>query len=414
MGLFSRLSKWMGLNSHSTLGYLNTVQFFGALNDNMFRFLLAFMLIGIEGLENASDILSFATALFVTPFLLFSSAAGVLADKFSKQKVIVLMKAVEVAVLFAALFVFTAKSAFWGYSLLFILSIHSAIFGPSKYGIIPELVPKERVAKANGIITACTYLAAILGTFLASFVTEITGRNFPFTISFCFLFAIVGFLASLKIKATPSQGSKTRINPLFVLEIYRNLVVAKKKDNLIYSIFGSALFISIAAFTQLNVIPLAIHSLHLSDATGGYLFLATAFGIAFGAFLVGRLSKKGGDLRFSCFAGFMLALLFFLLSLFHTNLTLVSLCLFLLGLFGGFFVVPCDAYTQLNSPEDKRGQFIGAANFLGFLGILLASLLLYLFSTLLSMTPAENFRALSLLVLAIALLYTFRLFKPEK
>ncbi len=215
MALFSRLSERLGLNNQSTLGYLNIVQFFGALNDNMFKFLLAFMLIDIKGLHNASSILSFATVLFVAPFLLFSSAAGVLADKFSKQKMIIAMKAVEMAVIFLAVFAFRAKSVAGGYTLLFVLSTHSAIFGPSKYGIIPELVPEERVPAANGLISGCTYLAAIIGTFLASFVTQITTRNFPLCVSVCFLFSLIGFFASLKIKPTPAQGAKKRINPLF-------------------------------------------------------------------------------------------------------------------------------------------------------------------------------------------------------
>ncbi len=166
---------------------------------------------------------------------------------------------------------------------------------------------------------------------------------------------------------------------------------------------------TLAAFTQLNVIPLAIESLHLSDATGGYLFLCTAFGIALGAFAAGKISKNRVELGLTCFAAFVISFLFFALFVFHSKLSLVIACLFLLGMFGGAFIVPCDSYTQVNSPQDKRGQFIGAANFLSFLGVLIASLFLYFFSNILGLTPAENFAMLSIFILLLAIFFTIRL-----
>src|SRR5205807_1874922 len=92
------------------------------------------------------------------------------------------------------------------YVLLFILSTHSATFGPSKYGIIPEIVPKDKISRANGLITSFTYLAIILGTFLASFITDITNRNFILVGGFCLLIAIAGLITALRIQYTPARG----------------------------------------------------------------------------------------------------------------------------------------------------------------------------------------------------------------
>jgi acyl-[acyl-carrier-protein]-phospholipid O-acyltransferase/long-chain-fatty-acid--[acyl-carrier-protein] ligase len=392
-----------------SLACLNISQFLGAMNDNMFKLILVFMMISIKGPDKASFILSSAGALFVIPFLFFSSSAGILADRFSKQRLLVVMKLAEILIMFLSLFAFAAQSAWGGYTLLFCLATHSAIFGPSKYGIIPEIVPKDKVSSANGLITAFTYLAIIFGTFFASFLTEITNRHFVLAASFCFLMAIVGCISALGIKKTEPQGSKKRMNPFFLREIYQTLVFCKNTKHLFISVCGSAYFLFVGAFTQLNIIPYAIQPLGLSDVAGGYLFLPTALGIAIGSFFAGKASKKQIELGLSCLSGLALGILFILLSFFSKNLVLVSILLVLLGVFGGSFIVPFDSYTQLTSPPEKRGQVIASANFLGFCGVLLASIVLYFFGDILNLNPAIGFAIIGICTLCISLILFARL-----
>src|SRR3954470_2966455 len=86
MGSFlSKLPGFSRPDKHS-LHFLNIAQFMGALNDNIFKLVIAYLLIDIRGPEHASVILAVIGAIFVIPFLLFSSSAGVLADRYSKQK----------------------------------------------------------------------------------------------------------------------------------------------------------------------------------------------------------------------------------------------------------------------------------------------------------------------------------------
>ncbi len=391
-----------------SLACLNIAQCLGAMNDNMFKLLLIYMLIETRGQEKANAILSAVGTLYVLPFLLFSSAAGVLADRFSKQKLLILMKVAEMLILFFALFAFGQKSMVAGYILLFLLSAHSAMFGPSKYGIIPEIVPHDRVQKANGLITSFTYLAMIFGTFLASFLTSITNRKFVLSVGFCFAMAIVGFICALGIKKTPPQGSKKRVNPLFLHEIYETLRFCSRSRHLLVSISASAFFLFVGAFTQLNIIPYAIQSLHLSDIAGGYLFLATALGIAVGSYIAGRASKRHVELGLSCLAVLCVSIIFIFLSIFSSHLSLVIICLLLLGIFGGLFIVPFDSYTQLTSPQEIRGQVIAASNFLSFFGVLLASFCIFFFGAFLNLSPAMGFAVIGLLSFFIALLITAR------
>ena len=223
--------------------FLNIAQFLGVVNDNFFKYLIVFLFIDLKGIEASPIILTWVGIVYVLPFLLFSSAAGVLADKFSKQRMIILLKFTEVIIMALGIVAFLFKSDWASYTLLFLLSMQSAVFGPPKYSIIPELVKQEHIPKANGLITSFTYFGIIVGTFLASFLTQITNKNFPLTAEIGTLLAILGFMASVLIPKTVAKHSKKRINPFFFYEIYKNLVYASKTPYLLAAIFGSASFL---------------------------------------------------------------------------------------------------------------------------------------------------------------------------
>lgn len=387
---FSRLPGFSKPDKYS-LSFLNVAQFCGVLNDNIFKLVIAFMLIDILGKEHASNILSMAGAIFVLPFIFFSSSAGIIADRFSKQRLLVAMKAAEILIMILAIAAFTFKSVWGSYTLLFLLSTHSAMFGPSKYAIISELVPSDKVSRANGLITAFTYLGVIGGTFLASFVTDLSHRHFASVAAFCLLIACIGFISTFGIKYTPPQGSKKKINPWFFSEIAETLAFCKPRENLLIAIIGSAYFLFVGSFTQMNIIPFALNSLQLSEIAGGYLFLSTALGIAIGSFIAGKVSKKRVELGLPCLAGVGIGMMHLFIALFSESLTLVILFLVLLGIFGGLFVVPFESYVQLFSPSEKRGQIIASNNFLSFCGVLIAAGALFFYSDILNVSPATGF-----------------------
>lgn len=391
------------------LQFLNVSQFLGVVNDNVFKFLIVFLFIDLKGAAASNEILFWVGVVYVIPFLLFSPAAGVLADRFSKQRMIIALKFSEVVIMALGIVAFAFKSDWASYTLLFFLSLQSALFGPPKYSIIPELVSSpEKIPKANGLITSCTYLGIIVGTFLASFLTQVTNRNFPLTACFCTLIAIGGIVSALFIPYTEPKRSKRKINPLFLNEIYRNLKYAKTIPYLFVAILGSASFLFVGAYFQLNVIPFAIQSLGLSDIGGGYLFLLTAVGIAFGAFLAGHLSKKRIELGLACISGMIFSAMIFLISIFSHSFPFVLIALFTLGLFGGLYIVPFDAYVQTYSPDKKRGQIVAASNFLSFCGVLVAPMLLYLFGSILHLSAARGFTLASIIIFLMVLTITSR------
>ncbi|WP_420421677.1 MFS transporter [Simkania sp.] len=405
---FARKEKDSFLWRHA-LQFLNGAQFLGVVNDNVFKFLIVFLFIALKGVDKSSEILFWVGTIYVLPFLLFSPAAGVLADRFSKQRMIIFLKFTEVIIMGLGIVAFMFKSDWASYSLLFLLSLQSAIFGPPKYSIIAELVPTPaKIPKANGLITSFTYLGIIVGTFLASFLTQVTDRNFPLAAGVCTLIAIGGFISSLFIPYTEPKRSEKKINPLFSHEIYRNLKYAKTIPYLFVAILGGSSFLFIGAYFQLNVIPYAIQSMGLSEVGGGYLFLLTAIGIAFGAFLAGRISHKRIEVGLACVSGMLLSVTLFVISFLSHQPVLTCIALVVLGLFGGFYIVPFDAYIQTYSPDQKRGQIVAASNFLSFCGVLVAPMLLYLFGGIMNLSAARGFTITSVLIFLMVLAVTSR------
>lgn len=401
--------RWLFKSDFRSFYLLNATQFLGALNDNVFKLLVIYLLINLKGAAAANTILSLAGAIFVIPFLLFSSSAGVLADRISKRTIIVYTKALELLVMLFGLFAVMFESEIGSFTALFLMATQSALFGPSKYGIIPELVESKMVSKANGSMTSFTYLAIILGTFLASFISDVTDKNFIIVAVFCVFISILGLFTSLAISKTAPQNSSKKINPFFLYEIYQTLRISWKVPHLLPALFGSSFFLFVGAFAQLNIIPFAMQALHLSEVGGGYLFLPIAVGIAIGAVIAGQLSKDKIEPGLSCITGFLIALSFMSLYFVASSLILTIISLTILGMVGGAFLIPFDSFIQVNSPDEKRGQVIAAVNFFSFIGVLLAAFVLYFFSEKLDLSAKGGFFVMGVLTLIVSCVLVGRL-----
>ena len=139
-------------------------QFQGAFNDNAFKFIVIFMVLGKAAADEWAPLIGFVFAL---PFILFSAFAGQLATRFSKRQVAVWTKYAEVLIMILATIGLFFKSDTMLIIVVFLLSTQSAFFGPSKYGLLPELLPEKRLSWGNGIIQFGTTIAIIIGTVLA-------------------------------------------------------------------------------------------------------------------------------------------------------------------------------------------------------------------------------------------------------
>ncbi|MFC2049404.1 MFS transporter [Chlamydiota bacterium] len=393
----------------SSFAALNITQFLTALNDNLYKLLLVFFLISLEGQEHSNTILSLAGAIFVIPFLIFASVSGTLADRFSKRSIIYVTRLTEILTTSLGVVAFAFHSAVGGYAVLFLMAVQSTLFSPCKYGIIPEIVPKTKISHYNGVITATTYLAIIFGTFLASFISEVTHKNFILSVTFCVAIAAMGLITSLRIEKTEPQAAEKRVSAKFITVIINTLKNANKKRYLVTTIVFGAYFLFMGAYTQLNIIPFALQSLHLSEIYGGYLFLMTAIGIGLGSFFAGQSSGKEVELGFVPLAAMGVTLCFLGLYFFQVHFYVVVPMLILVGVFGGFYIVPIDAFIQLASPDEDRGQNVATANFMSFIGVIFASGLLALLGNGFGFSAAQGFLVVGVItgVMSLVLLLVF-------
>ena len=385
--------------SPSFIGLLVT-QFLGAMNDNMFRWLAVWIGKDMVGENYETTAVGVGLAMLSLPFIVFAAPAGYVADRFSKQTVIVYCKVAEIVIMIIGVGAVYTGNVYFMFAVLFVMGTQSAMFGPAKYGSIPEIVPANRLSAANGLIGMTTIIAIVLGTGVASQLYELmkTGefaaaaaganpvwnpQNLWVTAAGLVGVATVGFLVSLLIKRLPVADPSRRFPLFWPAETYRDFRKVAETPSLMPAVFGYALFWSIAALCQVNIDLFGKDTLELS-ATGiaillGFLTAGVGVGSAFAGWVSGKKIELGlvpiGAL------GMGLASLFLALTpegkaeIWSLWFTLSAIWLFSLGLFGGCYDIPIQAYIQFRSNESQRGSVLAASNFLTFVGAVAMSLL---------------------------------------
>jgi len=380
---------------------LNATQFLGAMNDNILKLLIIFCLIGVKGADKAGVVTAAVGAAFVLPFLLFSAPAGCLADRLRKSNIIVTVKAVEVAVTALAVAAFAMGWDNGLYLVIFLMATHSAFFAPAKYGAIPELADRDQLSRANGLIESFTYLAIILGTVLASALTQAAHGRYWLAALFCLGVALAGLWTARGMDASP-RADAGRPVALLPSEILRTLFSIRYDRHLMLAMIGQAYFMFIGGYAQLNLIAYGMQEMGLSEAHSGYLFLAAALGIGGGSLLAAKLS--GRDVEFGIVpigaAGLTIAPI-----LLHAVPSSIASCLAILLLFGisaGLFSLPLQTFIQFRADPARRGEVLAASSFINWVAILIASGLTWLLSGPLGLSAAQGFSAIG----AITLLFT--------
>lgn len=383
----------------STFKWHNLAQFFGALNDNLFRYYIIFFLLGIHGIDAAESISADIGVLFAIPFLVFIAFAGVIADRFSKSRVVFVIKASECVIMLFGVLAFYLKVEALLYVLMFLMASQSAFFSPTKFGIVPELVPPEDISRANSYLQALTYLAIIIGTALAPMAIGLCGDRYELAAIFCVGLAGFGLLCSCRIAPTQPANSSAKFSPFFLVEIWRSLALVRKDGFLFLAVLSSAYFLFIGAYVQLNVIPYGLKELAIplaERASAAYLFVFAAVGIGIGSLLAGRLSGRSVEFGIVPIGAMLMTIGAVGLNFCPRTYLGAGVFFVIFGLGGGFFIVPVQAFIQLRSPREKLGEILAASSFLSWIGVILASQLLKFLDQVAHFTPGEGFVVLGI------------------
>lgn len=387
-------------------------QFFGAFNDNAFKFLVIGYAASCLSPEAYKDFLPLASAMFIVPFLLFSSYAGYLADRFAKRTVMIWTKVLEVAVMLAGWWLFREQHVYGLVAVLFCMGAQSTFFSPGKYGYLPETLPDTWLSAGNGMVQLFTFLAIIAGGGIGSALAEKYTGCVHLGGVWCVVVAVIGLATSFGIGRT--RPGNRDVHPSFdpVMPHIRTFRTVLTDRILLFAVIGSTYFWLLATVYQTNIAIIVKQDMQLGDTNMGYLQAALALGIGLGSALAGALSRGKIAYQFVLPGGLLVAFLTVAGGFASTSLIASLLLAAALGIAAGFYQIPLTTCIQQRSPANRRGACIAACNALDCISMLLGTALHWLLLKPLQLSGGGVLIVLGLLTL-VFMLFLPRLLKKR-
>lgn len=358
-------------------------QFFGAFNDNAWKMIVAFlaiksattgMKIGSAEFEATSQIqttLSFVA--FSLPLVLFSLPAGLIADRVSKSLVIVVLKVLELILMIGATLSLVYPQYIPPIVILALMGMQSALFSPSKYGIIPELVPHDELSKGNGRLEMWTFIAIILGTATGGMLLDLAGDRTWIAGLVLAIFAVIGLVTSFKVpvvKCAREDGG--------FLDTLKGAWQTIISDRVIWlAVLGSGLFWAVVTLLGQDILVYAktlTNNMPHSDTMSGLPLALYGFGVGLGSVIAGRISGRLVEYGLIPLGAIGIGIFTLVFGLAAPGYKLTLLIMALLGISSGFIVVPLNAILQWRSPVERRGGVIALANVFVYASIMCGSL----------------------------------------
>ena len=370
-------------------------QFLGAFNDNVFKFSLL-LLIAFQSQQLAdvqsNTLINVSNVLFILPFFLFSATAGQLADKFEKSRLIRIIKLFEIAIMLLAAVAFYLQNITLLIGLLFLLGTQSSFFGPVKYSILPQQLNSRELIGGNALVETGTFLAILTGTILGGKLIGITD-NASFYVSMTLLVvAILGYLSSRAIPVSPATDPGLKINWNPLQETWSLLKYAHTDRVIFQSILGISWFWFLGAIYLTQLPNYTRLTLGANTDVVTLLVVMFSIGIGLGSLLCERLSGHRVEIGLVPFGSIGITIFGIDLFFVQTGLSASGLMdtatfiqqfsgwrviadITLIGMFGGFYIVPLYALIQQRSHESYRSRIIAANNILNALLVALSSVL---------------------------------------
>ncbi|AMV19902.1 MFS transporter [Planctomyces sp. SH-PL14] len=439
---------------------MTVTQFLGALNDNIFKQLVLLLCVDLAR-QGRTDRQGIATILFALPFILGSGFSGFLADKWSKRSIVVGCKIAEVMIAALGMAAFAGMeripdSGIWlPIAVLALMGAHSTVFGPAKFGILPELFDDRDLPRVNGVILMTTFLAIILALPLAGSLKMMFEGRVWMASTTCLVVASLGVVTSLMVRRTPVAHPGLQFEPasLFVHPTTWRALVRQR------GLLAVVIVLSVFWMTGGIVYPNVTNAvgkiqMGLNDERTGLLAACTGLGILVGCVLAGWLSHSRFNAKLVRIGGWGIVVSLALLAIPGSDVRPVveaagaepvqppaavgvvppaeladpplpvvhrqpflglagtAIALVAVGFFAGVFTVPLQVFLQARAPHDQKGRVIGVMNLCNWLGIASAGFLYQLFQWIF----VGIFRApLNLLYLgaAIVILPVLLLYHPQ-
>ena len=367
-------------------------QLFGAFNDNVYKNTLVILVAYHATAYSRIDpnlLTNVAAGLFILPFVLFSASAGQIADKFEKSALIRIIKAVEIGIVALGAAGLLLKNLPLLFVALFLLGLHSTFFGPVKYAILPQVLESTELVGGNGLVEMGTFVAILAGTLIAGVLAALD-NGVTWAAALMLAVGAAGFVSSLAIPRAPAAAPALRFewNPL--RETWSNLQFARRNRTVFLSLLGISWFWFYGAMFLSQFPNYSKVVLGGNEHVVTLLLALFSLGVAAGSLLCERLSGHKVEIGLVPFGSIGLSV--FALDLFFATpdsvaqagvgawqflaeprAWRVALDLFLIGMFGGFYIVPLYALIQTRCERSHRSRIIAANNILNALFMVVAA-----------------------------------------
>ena len=362
-------------------------QFFGALNDNVYK--QALLLVITYGWINqqatdVSTLNNLAALLFILPYFIFSATAGQIADKFERSQLIRGIKVLEIVIMLIGSAGFLLGNLWLLLLALFMMGTHSTFFGPIKYAILPEILKPNELMSGNALFQSGTSIAILIGMILGGAVISVCQGNLIWISLTVVIIAVLGYLSSRFILKQQVSSPDLKIDWNFFRTSFQTLKYAKSLPLIFMILLGNSWYWFYGA-TYLTQIPqLTQQNLHASENVVSLLLTFFSVGIGVGSLLCRRIGGSEVNIKMVPIGAIGLTLFAFYLALSlafvpeRTGAMMnvadmfnhgaiyyhVMLAVTLLGISGGFYIVPLYAMMQAYSPRSHRARVVAANNIL--------------------------------------------------
>ena len=368
-------------------------QFLGAGNDNLFKFAFTVLVtyqLQVEWLEPKMAGLIIG-ALFILPFLLFSATSGQLTDKYDKTRVIQLVKSLEIGIMLLAGWGFWVSNVPVLLACVFLMGLHSTLFGPVKYAYLPQHLNERELTGGNGMVEMGTFVAILLGQVAGGLLIAMPEIGRHYVAFACIGMALLGRLSAQFVPTSPSTDPALRINWNPVSETWRNLRLAHQNVVVFRSLLGISWMWFFGAVFLSQFPSFAKEVLHGNEQVASLLLVVFSVGIGTGSLLCEVLSRRHVEIGLVPLGAIGMSV--FAVDLYFasrglppaTSLSLgaftsqpahwrVMADLALLSLFAGLYSVPMYALIQLRSQASHRARIIAANNILNALFMIVSAI----------------------------------------
>ncbi|UPG90438.1 MFS transporter [Luteibacter aegosomaticola] len=385
------------MSQFSLLGKRRFAPFFwtqalGAFNDNAFRNAMVMLVAFQMALPDSQVSLytNLAPALFILPYFLFSATAGQLAEKFEKTRIIRFVKLFEIAAMAIAAIGFHTHHISLLLLVLFLMGVHSTVFGPIKYSILPQALERSELVGGNALVETGTQLAMLIGMIVGNSLMLIAGYGTTAASAATIVIAIAGYLACRTIPAAPATAPDLRFNWNPLSETWRVLKLTHEDRAVFNAVLGISWF---WFFGTVMIAQLPNYTRHVLGGDGSVNTLVLtlfSLGTGVGSLLCEKLSRKRVEIGLVPMGAFGLTV--FAIDLYFARPAVTAgasltwsaflsvpgawraaMDLTLIGAFAGFYVVPLFAFVQSRAPRDRLSRIIAGNNIVNALLICIAS-----------------------------------------